>query len=41
MREDEMRVVLVGASGTIGHAVQRKFSGHHEIVTASSRGGEV
>ena len=36
-----MRVVLVGASGTIGQAVAKELGDRHEIVTAGSRSGEV
>lgn len=36
-----MRVVLVGASGTIGQAVAKELGDRHEIVTAGSRSGDV
>lgn len=36
-----MRIVLVGASGTIGQAVAKELGERHEIVTAGSRSGDV
>ncbi len=36
-----MRIVLVGASGTIGQAVINELGGRHEIVTAGSKSGDV
>jgi NAD(P)-dependent dehydrogenase (short-subunit alcohol dehydrogenase family) len=36
-----MRIVLVGASGTIGQAVVNELGGRHEIVTAGSKSGDV
>jgi NAD(P)-dependent dehydrogenase (short-subunit alcohol dehydrogenase family) len=39
--EVRMRIILVGASGTIGQAVQRELGDRHEIVTAGSRSGDL
>ncbi len=36
-----MRIVIVGASGTIGQAVAKELGDRHEIVTAGSRSGDV
>lgn len=36
-----MRIVLVGASGTIGQAVAKELGDRHEIITAGSRSGDV
>ncbi len=36
-----MRVVLVGASGTVGQAVARELGARHEIVRVGRSGGEV
>ena len=36
-----MRIVLVGASGTIGQAVAGELGGRHEIVAVGSRSGDV
>jgi NAD(P)-dependent dehydrogenase (short-subunit alcohol dehydrogenase family) len=36
-----MRIVLVGASGTIGRAVAHELGGRHEIVAVGSRSGDV
>jgi NAD(P)-dependent dehydrogenase (short-subunit alcohol dehydrogenase family) len=36
-----MRIVLVGASGTIGQAVSRELGGRHEIVAVGSRSGSI
>jgi NAD(P)-dependent dehydrogenase (short-subunit alcohol dehydrogenase family) len=36
-----MRIVLVGASGTIGQAVVNELGSRHEIVTAGSKSGDV
>ena len=36
-----MRIVLVGASGTIGRAVAAELGSRHEIVTVGSKSGEV
>jgi NAD(P)-dependent dehydrogenase (short-subunit alcohol dehydrogenase family) len=36
-----MRIVLVGASGTIGQAVAKELGERHEIVTAGSKSGDV
>ena len=36
-----MKILLVGASGTIGKAVAREFSSRHELITAGRSSGEV
>lgn len=36
-----MRILLVGASGTIGQAVVRELGERHEIVTAGSQSGDL
>jgi len=36
-----MRIVLVGASGVVGRAVNALLAGRHEIVAASRSGGDV
>ena len=36
-----MRILLVGASGTIGQAVAKELSSRHDIVSAGSRSGDV
>ena len=36
-----MRIVLVGASGTIGRAVAAELGARHEIVAVGSKGGDV
>ena len=36
-----MRILLVGANGTIGQAVARELSARHEIVTAGRSGGDI
>ena len=36
-----MRIMLVGASGTIGRAVAKELGERHRIVTAGSRSGEI
>jgi NAD(P)-dependent dehydrogenase (short-subunit alcohol dehydrogenase family) len=36
-----MRIVLVGASGTVGQAVAGELGGRHEIVAVGSRSGDV
>lgn len=36
-----MRILVVGASGTVGQAVVKALSARHEIVTAGRSGGEV
>jgi dTDP-4-dehydrorhamnose reductase len=36
-----MRIVLVGASGTIGQAVAKELGERHEIVAAGSKSGDV
>ena len=36
-----MRIVLVGASGTIGKAVMAELGGRHEIVTAGRSSGDI
>jgi NAD(P)-dependent dehydrogenase (short-subunit alcohol dehydrogenase family) len=36
-----MRIILVGASGTIGRAVAAELGSRHEIVTVGSKSGEV
>jgi len=36
-----MRIVLVGASGTIGQAVAKELGARHEIVAVGSKSGEV
>ncbi len=36
-----MRIVLVGASGTIGQAVMSELGSRHEIVSAGSRSGDL
>lgn len=36
-----MRILLVGASGTIGQAVARELGERHEIVSAGSRSGDL
>jgi len=35
-----MKVLLVGATGTIGQKVQERLANTHEVVTAGHRGGE-
>lgn len=39
--EVEMRIVLVGASGTIGQAVAKELAERHEIVKVGSKSGDV
>jgi nucleoside-diphosphate-sugar epimerase len=41
MSEKKLRVLVVGASGTIGKAVVTELSQRHEIVTAGSKSGDV
>jgi NAD(P)-dependent dehydrogenase (short-subunit alcohol dehydrogenase family) len=36
-----MKIILVGASGTVGKAVLAALKGRHEIVTAGSKSGDV
>ena len=36
-----MKILLVGASGTIGQAVVKELGPRHEIIKAGSRGGDV
>ncbi|AZQ85170.1 short chain dehydrogenase [Colwellia sp. Arc7-635] len=36
-----MKILLVGASGTIGQAVEKSLTTHHEIVTANYSGGDI
>lgn len=36
-----MRVIVVGATGTIGRAVVEALSGRHEVVRVGNRSGEV
>jgi NAD(P)-dependent dehydrogenase (short-subunit alcohol dehydrogenase family) len=36
-----MRILVVGASGTIGSAVVAALSGHHEVIRASRHSGDV
>jgi len=36
-----MKILLVGASGTIGKAVAKAFSAEHEIISANHSGGDV
>jgi len=36
-----MKILLVGASGTIGQAVEENLKAHHEVVSANYANGEV
>jgi NAD(P)-dependent dehydrogenase (short-subunit alcohol dehydrogenase family) len=36
-----MRIIIVGASGTIGQAVAKELGGRHEIIAAGSSSGDV
>jgi len=36
-----MKIILIGASGTLGKAVHAALSGRHEVVTASRSGGDI
>lgn len=36
-----MRILLVGANGTIGSAVARELAARHEVVTAGRSGGDI
>ncbi|MCW8865649.1 MAG: sugar nucleotide-binding protein, partial [Colwellia sp.] len=36
-----MKVLLVGASGTIGQAVEANLKGRHEVITASYGRGDI
>ena len=36
-----MRIVIVGASGTIGQAVAKELAERHEIVAVGSKSGDV
>jgi NAD(P)-dependent dehydrogenase (short-subunit alcohol dehydrogenase family) len=41
MSERKLRILLVGASGTIGRAVARELSQRHEVITAGSKSGDI
>ncbi len=36
-----MKILLIGASGTIGQAVAQAFSGEHQVIKANFSGGDV
>lgn len=36
-----MRILLIGASGTIGSAVREEFGARHEVITAGRKGADV
>jgi NAD(P)-dependent dehydrogenase (short-subunit alcohol dehydrogenase family) len=39
-REHSMRIIVIGATGTIGKAVVEALQGRHEVVQVGHRGGE-
>jgi NAD(P)-dependent dehydrogenase (short-subunit alcohol dehydrogenase family) len=41
LREDAMRVLIIGASGIIGRAVVAELGGRHELLTAGRTTGEL
>jgi NAD(P)-dependent dehydrogenase (short-subunit alcohol dehydrogenase family) len=41
VEEENMRILVVGASGTIGSAVVAALTGRHEVLRASRRSGDV
>ena len=41
MSSPKLRILLVGASGTLGKAVAAELSQRHEIVTAGSKSGDI
>jgi NAD(P)-dependent dehydrogenase (short-subunit alcohol dehydrogenase family) len=38
--EEEMKIIVIGATGTIGHAVARLFAAKHEVVAVSRSASE-
>jgi NAD(P)-dependent dehydrogenase (short-subunit alcohol dehydrogenase family) len=41
MPERKLRILLVGASGTIGRAVAAELSQRHEVISAGSKSGDI
>ena len=41
MKEPRLRILVVGASGTLGRAVVKELGQRHDIVTAGRNSGEV
>lgn len=36
-----MKILMVGASGTLGTAVRKELGQHHEIITAGRKGADI